>query len=385
MQSTPRPEDVMTNQPAPLTGTDESAAYIEALEAEMGRFFATQEELMTAVSVETLPLLESVRALSTGGKRLRALLAYWGYRGAGGAGVTDSIVRAGLAIELFQTAALIHDDIIDASDARRGAPSVHRRFEAMHRELGYKTNPATFGTSSAILAGDTCLTWSEMVFSSIPEVTATSEARFIFDVMRTEVMAGQYLDIVGEVVPEEEPETALKRAKNVIRYKSAKYSCEHPIALGGALALGLPHGEVSDLITGYRQFALPLGEGFQMRDDVLGVFGQPETTGKPAGDDLREGKRTVLTALTAMKSSPSQRAFLEESLGSPTLNAETIAQLQELIRNSGALEATEELIDAKGNQALAALQTLDGEAVNLEATVQQALRAIAAKALHRSF
>lgn len=370
----------MTPQPAPATGPDESAAYLEALEAEMGRFFDTQQELMATVSVETLPLLESVRALSTGGKRLRALLAYWGYRGAGGAGVTESIVRAGVAIELFQTAALIHDDIIDASDTRRGAPSVHRRFEAMHRELGYKTSPSAFGVSSAILAGDLCLSWSEMVFSSIPELTAASEARFIFDLMRTEVMAGQYLDIVGEVVPEEEPEIALERAKNVIRYKSAKYSCEHPIALGGALGLGLKHRETSELVTGYRAFALPLGEGFQLRDDVLGVFGEPETTGKPAGDDLREGKRTVLTAFTAMKSNADQRAFLEESLGSPTLGTETIQELQRLMRDSGALQAVEEMIQAKGDEALAALEALD-----LEASVQQALRAIAAKALHRSF
>ena len=361
----------MTPQPASATGPDESAAYLEALEAEMGRFFDTQQELMATVSVETLPLLESVRALSTGGKRLRALLAYWGYRGAGGAGVTESIIRAGVAIELFQTAALIHDDIIDASDTRRGAPSVHRRFEAMHRGLGYKTSPSFFGVSSAILAGDLCLSWSEMVFSSIPELTAASEARFIFDLMRTEVMAGQYLDIVGEVVPEEEPEVALERAKNVIRYKAAKYSCEHPIALDG---------DTSELVTGYRAFALPLGEGFQLRDDVLGVFGEPETTGKPAGDDLREGKRTVLTAFTAMKSTAHQRAFLEESLGSPTLGAETIQELQRLMRDSGALQAVEEMIQAKGDEALAALESLD-----LEASIQQALGAIAAKALHRSF
>lgn len=368
----------MIPQPAPATGPDESAAYLEALEAEMGRFFDTQQELMATVSVETLPLLESVRALSTGGKRLRALLAYWGYRGAGGTGVTESIVRAGVAIELFQTAALIHDDIIDASDTRRGAPSVHRRFEAMHRELGYKTSPSSFGVSSAILAGDLCLSWSEMVFSSIPELTAASEARFIFDLMRTEVMAGQYLDIVGEVVPEEEPEVALERAKNVIRYKSAKYSCEHPIALGGALGLGLKHGETSELVTGYRDFALPLGEGFQLRDDVLGVFGKPETTGKPAGDDLREGKRTVLTAYTAMFSSPRDRALLEDSLGNQELTAEAIGRLQELMRSSGALDAVEALIGQKSEQALSQLAAL-----TLEPDVRLALEGIAAKALHR--
>lgn len=369
----------MTTHPAPVFPADESTRYLEALEESMKDFFAEQGEIMAQVSTETLPLLDSIAALSTGGKRLRALLAYWGYRGAGGAELSESIIKAGLAIELFQTAALIHDDIIDASDTRRGAPSVHRRFEAMHTDRGYKTDPATFGVSSAILAGDLCLSWSEMVFSSIPELTARSEARFIFDLMRTEVMAGQYLDIVGEVVPEEEPQAALERALNVIRYKSAKYSCEHPVALGGSLALGQAHGQESELVAGYRAFALPLGEGFQLRDDVLGVFGEPETTGKPAGDDLREGKRTVLTAFTAMKTTEASRSHLEASLGNPDLDAAAIAELQELMRTSGALDEVEALIALKSEQALAALAALP-----VEDEVRAALHAIALKALHRS-
>ncbi|ORC18922.1 polyprenyl synthetase [Rothia nasimurium] len=370
----------MTTQLPPSAGTDESARYLTAIEAEMNRFFHEQSTTMRAVSPETLPLIESISALSTGGKRLRALLAYWGYRGAGGTECSASIVRAGLAIELFQTAALIHDDIIDASDTRRGAPSVHRRFEAMHRERGYKTNAASFGVSSALLAGDLCLSWSEMVFSSIPELTATSEARFIFDVMRTEVMAGQYLDIVGEVVPEEEPQVALQRALNVIRYKAAKYTCEHPVALGGALGLGLGRDQKAQIIRGYRDFALPLGEGYQLRDDILGVFGEPETTGKPAGDDLREGKRTVLTAFTAMKASPEERALLEMSLGDPKLDATTIAQIQRLMRESRALDEVEALISEKSDQALSALSALP-----IPEEVRDALHTIALKALQRSY
>lgn len=369
----------MIPQQASKTGSLETSRYLEALENEMNHFFGQQREIMLGVSEETIPLLDSIEALSRNGKRLRALLAYWGYRGAGRSRLTSSIIKAGLAIELFQTAALIHDDIIDASDTRRGAPSVHRRFEAMHTALGYKTKASTFGVSSAILAGDLCLSWSEMVFSAIPELTAQSEARLIFDLMRTEVMAGQYLDIVGEAVPEEEPQKALERALNVIRFKSAKYSCEHPLALGGALGLGLCRGETSPLIEGYRNFSLPLGEGFQLRDDVLGVFGEPDTTGKPAGDDLREGKRTVLTAFTAMKAPAEDRIFLEASLGAPHLDAEAIAKLQDLIKSSGALEATEEMIQEKSSQALGRLKEL-----NIDTTVKQALEDIAARALHRN-
>lgn len=371
-------KDAMTPHLPTVALPDESASYLKALEEATAHFFQQQEAVMQAISPETLPLLEAIAALSTGGKRLRALLAYWGYRGAGGSPLHQDAIKAGLAIELFQTAALIHDDIIDASDTRRGAPSVHRNFEAMHRERHYKTDAATFGVSSAILAGDLCLSWSEMVFSSITSLTATSEARFIFDLMRTEVMAGQYLDVVGEVVPEEEPDRALERAFNVIRFKSAKYSCEHPLALGGALALQLEHSTRSDLLEGYRAFALPLGEGYQLRDDVLGVFGEPDTTGKPAGDDVREGKRTVLTAYTAQKATPEARKLLETSLGDPHLTAETITQLQDLMRTTGALDEVENLISLKSEQALTQLAQLP-----LAQDVRSSLETLALKALHR--
>lgn len=357
----------------------ESAAYLVALEEEMARFFAEQGEIMEQVSVETLPMLDAIRDLSTGGKRLRALLAYWGYRGAGGAALDPAVVKAGVAIELFQSAALIHDDIIDASDTRRGAPSVHRRFENMHVERGYKTSPEAYGASSAILVGDLCLSWSEMVFSSIPGAGAGTEARFIFDVMRTEVMAGQYLDIVGEVVQAEEPQAALERALNVIRFKSAKYSCEHPLALGGALGMAAAHGGSAPLVDGYRAFALPLGEGFQLRDDVLGVFGEPETTGKPAGDDLREGKRTVLTAYTAMRSTADERELLEAALGDQELDADTIARIQAHMQTSGALDRVEALIAEKSREALEQLAVLE-----IAPDVRLALEGLAAKALRRS-
>lgn len=369
----------MPNQPTNPELRTETAAYLAALEERMQVFFQEQRQILEQISEEALPLLEAIEALSAGGKRLRALLAYWGWRGAGGQAGDQGLVDAGLALELFQTAALIHDDMIDASDTRRGAPSVHRRFEAMHQLKGYKTSPAHFGSSSALLAGDLCLSWSEMAFAAIPQLQQASQARAIFDLMRTEVMAGQYLDVLGEVIPQEEADLALSRAQKVIRYKSAKYSCEHPLVLGGALALGLKAQEDSDLLAGYRAFALPLGEGFQLRDDVLGVFGQPEKTGKPAGDDLREGKRTVLTALTSRSVGKEEALFLEQSLGNPDLSGQEILALQELIRSSGALDEVETIIQAKGDQALEQLAALP-----LDPLPREALTALAYQALNRS-
>lgn len=358
----------------------EQAAFLRALENELARFFESQQEVLGSISAEVTPLLDSIRQLSTGGKRLRALLCYWGWRGAGGAANDPRVVRAGAAIELFQSAALIHDDIIDRSATRRGAPAVHKQFENMHAEQGWRGDRNLFGMTGGIIAGDLCLSWSEAMFSSIgTEAAAGFEARRIFDLMRTEVMAGQYLDVLGEVVGSEDYDLALSRAHNVIRYKSAKYSCEHPLALGGALAQELKASQANRLVDSYRAFALPLGEGFQLRDDVLGVFGAPEETGKPAGDDLKEGKRTVLVALTEKNTSPEERALLNDSLGKQDLSLEDIEKLRSMIEDSGALAEVEKIIAQ--TQATVSAELNDME---LEPLVKQALEAIVAKILHRA-
>lgn len=371
----------MSTSAAPLAEAirAEEKAYVEALEQELTLFFTKQSEILSGITPEALPLLESIQKLSTGGKRLRALLCYWGWRGAGGTPAAPEIIRAGAALELFQSAALIHDDIIDRSETRRGAPAVHKKFEATHQDNGWRTSATEYGMAAAILTGDLCLSWSEEIFTSIGEASqAGKEARSIFNLMRTEVMAGQYLDILGEVIPSQDAQTSQRRAEHVVRYKAAKYSCEHPLALGGALATGAVAGQDSDLLASYRTFALPLGEGFQLRDDVLGVFGKPEETGKPAGDDLAEGKRTVLIALTEKLAPQSQWQRLDQALGNQNLSAEEIAELQEIIVSSGALAELEDLILAKENVVDTALIE-----IRVEPLVRQALAGIAAKALHR--
>lgn len=358
--------------------------YLSELEKYLAHFFQQQHTILNSISSESLALLTSIQQLSTGGKRLRALLAYWGWRAAGGSATAEEIVRAGAAIELFQSAALIHDDIIDRSDTRRGAPAVHKQFQATHTENSWRTDSFQFGTSSAIIAGDLCLSWSEQVFSSIPKLSqAGTYAREIFDLMRTEVMAGQYLDILGEVVGTESNDQAISRARKVIRYKAAKYSCEHPLVLGGSLALNLPspvaETSLPPLIQQFQAFALPLGEAFQMRDDVLGVFGKTEDTGKPAGDDLREGKRTVLVALTQRHTDDEQWRKLDGQLGSQELTANDISELQEIIESSGALGELEQEIESTGANAHRVLAEM-----NLDRLSQGALENIVQRLLHRS-
>ncbi|WP_091466620.1 polyprenyl synthetase family protein [Paenarthrobacter nitroguajacolicus] len=353
--------------------TSEQAKFISGVAGKLSGFMSEQRDLMASVSPDVEPLIGSISNLVTGGKRLRALMCYWGWRGAGGAADDPGIVTAGCALELFQAAALIHDDIIDRSDTRRGGPSVHKRFSQLHEMNGWALDSGRFGDAAAILTGDLCLSFSEESFTEIgPRAAAGTPARRIFNLMRAEVMAGQYLDILEEVAgPVRDRAGSVERAKSIIRYKSAKYSTEHPLALGGALA-GAPSG----LLNGYSEFSLPLGEAFQMRDDVLGVFGDPETTGKPAGDDLREGKRTVLVGFAINQAPPSEADLLDRMLGKPDLGEHEVAEIRRVMIECGALEATESLIAELSNRAFEALERLPLEDVPLVALRQLAEAAV---------
>ncbi|WP_334123593.1 polyprenyl synthetase family protein [Glutamicibacter sp.] len=317
------------------------------------------EEFLAAKSVEVgqittsaVEIVNAITSLTKGGKRLRPLFAFWGFLGAGGAKDSTDIVRLGVALELFQAAALIHDDIIDNSDTRRGQPSVHKRFEAQHQKLGLAGSAAAYGSASAILAGDLCLSLSEECFSEIENLP--KEARVIFNRMRTQVMAGQYLDVLEESAgPSYDPREAVKRARTIVRFKSAKYSTENPFLLGGALA-----GANEELLESYSAFALPLGEAFQLRDDVLGVFGDAEVTGKPTGGDLIEGKRTELIAHALLLSTDEEREFIQSRLGAVDMSAEEVSRLSNILRDSGALKATENSISELSDQSHRALKEL---------------------------
>jgi geranylgeranyl diphosphate synthase type I len=354
----------------------EQTAFVAAVAGELTGFLGTRQLVMASISPDIDPIMGSISNLVTGGKRLRALMCYWGWRGAGGDPEAHQIVTAGSALELFQAAALIHDDIIDRSDTRRGGPSVHRRFSQLHLAQGWALDSERFGHAAGILAGDLCLSFSEEAFTDIGERAASgSRARLIFNLMRAEVMAGQYLDILEEVAgPVRDRAGAVTRAQSIIRFKSAKYSTEHPLALGGALA-----GASDELLRGYSAFALPLGEAFQLRDDVLGVFGDPVTTGKPAGDDLREGKRTVLVALALEQASEDESAFIDAKLGSPDLGDEDVAEIRRIIEESGALQATEVLIGEFGSAAFDALELLP-----LDELPKTALRKLAEATVSRA-
>jgi geranylgeranyl diphosphate synthase type I len=318
--------------PGPLDVDDLYARVGKALAG----FLSAQAPVLDAVGDELGPMMDALSALTSSGKRLRPAFCYWGWRGAGG-DESDAIVTAAASLELLQAGAIVHDDVMDNSDTRRGQPAVHRRFMTLHRSAGLRGDPADFGNGAAVLLGDLCLTWADQLLSgSGLSPQALTAARPVFDRMRTELMAGQYLDLLEQA----RGGGSVSRARRVIRFKSAKYTVEGPLHLGAALA-----GAGPDLLAAYSAYGLPLGEAFQLRDDVLGVFGDPECTGKPAGDDLREGKRTVLVALATERGTPRQQEALRRHLGDPHLDAAGIIELREVLVETGAVTTVEAMID----------------------------------------
>ena len=326
-------------------------------------FLDRQERVLRQISTDLVPPAVALREFLDGGKRLRPAFCYWGWRAAGGGvgageALEDAAFTASASLELLQASALIHDDYMDGSDTRRGKPAVHKRFEALHGADGWEGSGARFGGAAAILLGDITLTWCDEMFTrSGFDAVRIHAARPVFDLMRSEVMAGQYLDVLAQSrgLSVATPREILERAETVIRYKSAKYTIERPLQLGAALATGDgdEHGPINGALSAY---GLPLGEAFQLRDDVLGVFGDPATTGKPAGDDLREGKQTVLTALAAANADAGQLKLLREGLGDAALDSAGVAELQKVIVETGALDAVELRIEERTGLALAALE-----------------------------
>jgi geranylgeranyl diphosphate synthase type I len=342
----------------------------EVDEALFGFVDRQRAALHAAIGDDLDPFGAALDALLAGGKRLRPAFCHWGWRGAGGADLPQ-LVSAAASLELLQAGALIHDDVMDASDTRRGRPSAHRRFQSMHEEAGWPGAATAFGQGAAILLGDLCLAWSGQMYdeSGLPE-QALRRGRPVYDLMRTEVMSGQYLDMLEQARGSGSVETALR----VVEFKSAKYTIERPLHLGAALA-----GAPPPVVAAYSAYGLPLGIAFQLRDDVLGVFGDPDVTGKPAGDDLREGKRTVLIALALRAATPAQAEVVRGKLGDRGLDGAGVEALRSVIVDTGALATCEEMIDSYAGAATDALRTAP---ITPEAAKALADLAVAATARH---
>ncbi|WP_331764697.1 polyprenyl synthetase family protein [Streptomyces anthocyanicus] len=323
----------------------------EQVDAQLADFVSAQEQ--EAPGPEMAPLFATARRLLfSRGKRLRPLLCMAGWQAAGSPGDSHAVLRVAAALELFQTFALIHDDVMDDSDVRRGGPTAHRSLAAAYIRAGGRHSRAeAHGRGAAILLGDLLLVWSDTMLADA-RLSARARARVLplVDTMRAELVHGQYLDLLGTGRISEDVGAALR----VARYKTGKYTVERPLHIGVSLADGGP-----GLLQTCTDFALPLGEAFQLRDDLIGVFGDPVQTGKPVGDDIREGKATVLLALAFQAASRAERRLLSTLVGSPELTDEDLGRVHTVLDTTGARQRVEMMIVSRRDAALAALKAAD--------------------------
>ncbi len=315
----------------------------ELLEGEIGRWSAVDPDLAAP--------FDALRSyVLAGGKRLRPAFCFWAFVGAGGDGSDPAVTDAGAALEMLHTAALIHDDIIDGSPRRHGNDTVHIRFSDLHRSRGWAGTPGRFGEGSAIIIGDLALVYSSRLLAGAPPAAVA-----VFEEMRLEVNVGQYLDVLGTAEGVGGPADGEARARRICRYKTAKYTIERPLHLGAALAAP---DRLDRLAGPLSEFGLPLGEAFQLKDDLLGVFGDPAVTGKPVGDDLREGKPTLLASLTAARVAGPRREWFRGRFGADDLSDTDVTSMQELIEETGARAEVESSIASLVARAEAALEDL---------------------------
>lgn len=318
---------------------------------ELRRFLTEQREGLA----EGLPLIDEIeRMVAAGGKRLRPAFCYWGYRAAGGAHRSE-IVRAAASLELLHTFAIVHDDIMDRSDVRRGVATTYARH----------------GTDLALLVGDLALVFADAaLLGSGFDPSLLARAFESYSRMRREVIAGQFLDVVAasrDVVGVEE-------ARRIAVLKSGRYSIEEPLVIGAHLA-----GAPEEMAGALASFGAPLGEAFQLRDDLLGTFGDEARIGKPVDSDIREGKRHVLFAYAASHLNEGERdRFIACWGGGAALSPEEVEDLRALLESSGARAHTEDLLERLREEAFAALG-----AMYLPAEARRALEDLARRATDR--
>ncbi len=358
---------------------DGAAELRPLIEMALTEFFASKQDDVDALGGGYASAVQDLTAfVLRGGKRIRPAFAWTAWLGAGGDRTgteTAAVVRACASLELIQACALIHDDIIDASVTRRGFPTVHVGLAERHRSASWSGSSTRFGESAAILLGDLALCWADdMLRESGIDPAAAARVSPVWSSMRTEVLGGQLLDIEAEAGLDESVEAAMR----VNRFKTAAYTVERPLQLGAEMA-----GASADLVASYRSFGTDIGIAFQLRDDLLGVFGDPKVTGKPSGDDLREGKRTVLMAVglqLADQHSSRSATVLRSSLGASELTESQVEDVRTILIELGAVDDVEQRITELTERAL---KVLDASAT--EAGPADKLRDMAVRATQRQF
>jgi len=304
----------------------------ERVEARLDELLAVERERWAAVDSGLEAPLQALTALvRSGGKRLRPVFCHWGFVGVGGDPEDGRWVDAGAAFELLHAFALFHDDVMDGSATRRGERTTHLVFADEHANEEWIGEPRRFGEGVAILVGDLAFVYADALMAGVPVPVWR-----MWNELRIELNIGQYLDIVGTA----QGLRSRSGAERIARYKSGKYTIERPLHIGALL--GSPTAG-DDLLAELSRYGLPLGDAFQLRDDVLGAFGDTSVTGKPVGDDLREGKPTPLLAIASARADDAQAKLLAR-VGAADLGDDEIPDIQEVLRDTGALTETEATI-----------------------------------------
>jgi geranylgeranyl diphosphate synthase type I len=331
-------------------------------------FLAQRAQQLVDVDPRLAPVASAIGGLVlAGGKRIRPAFVYWGYR-ATGADHTEALWHAAAAVELIQTFALIHDDVMDRSARRRGRPTVHVELASHHRATGLTGDGPWFGVGAAVLAGDLAFVWADELFDATPlDAADLDRGREVFTALRTELMAGQYLDLLLAASADADP----AQAQRVALLKAGRYTVTRPLHLGAAIG-----GATGELRGALSTFGDAVGVAFQLRDDVLGLFGDPTATGKGVLDDLRQGKRTVLMLEALERADATQRAVLTAALGDPATDDAVAERVRAVVRECGALAAVERQVHEHFDRAVVALASLQQPA-------RGALEQLATRALFR--
>jgi geranylgeranyl diphosphate synthase type I len=297
----------------------------------LGEFVATETGHLLAIDGDLRPVADQLRIATAHGKRLRAAFCYWGWRGAGQPD-SDALVRAAAAMELVHAAAVVHDDLIDDSRLRHGLPTAHL---ALRDALGGRPRPHGAARSLAMLTGDLLMSWAGQLFtdSGLP-AAYLARARVLWSVLARELVAGECLEILRTGARPD-----VEASLEVVRYKTAKYTVEHPLHIGGALG-----GASRGLRECYTSYGLPLGEAFQLRDDLLGLFGDPGRTGKANTDDITAARPTVLVAHAWHAATGAERRDLRRLLGSRRLHADGLERVRAIMRRTGAPARVEQMV-----------------------------------------
>ena len=326
----------------PVAPPAELTAIAARVQARLGEILAVERRQWAALDPSLdEPLGDLADMILGGGKRIRPAYCHWGWLLGGGDPDGGGALDGGCALEILHAFALAHDDVMDASPTRRGVPTVWRKFVQRHRDRGWRGEDRRFGEAAAVLVGDMAMVLADRMLGRV-----SRETRAVWDELRTELNMGQYLDVVGSA----RGSTTADQARRIIEHKTARYTVVRPLQLGAALA---GSAELAEPLAGHGR---PIGMAFQLRDDVLGAFGDPAATGKPVGDDLREGKPTLLMAMARAAANPSQLRVLD-AVGTE-MDDETVAEVQRVIVDTGALSSLENEIAELLEEALDALEAL---------------------------